>query len=112
MSQPKKYILQFGDGGSHDATVSEASASQQICNEYSWSIIPKQTGLTQQDPVWTIEVSNDDSNWKTYKSNSSNIPIGDGYEDTHLAFQYIRVNYDAKTETTGTVEFELNLKQG
>ncbi len=110
MSKPIKYKFTFGDGTQHDATVSEVSVSQQICFPYEWSIFVDQVALTVNDSVWTIEVSNDNNTFYNYKSNSANIPIIDAYDDTHMAWTYIRINYDSKTESSGTVEFEITLK--
>jgi len=110
MSKPLKYKFTFGDGTAHDATVTEISQSWEVCFNYGWSLFVDQIGLTSSDATWTIEVSNDNSTFYNYKSNSVDIPIIDAYDDIHLSWTYMRINYDAKTETTGTVEFEITLK--
>jgi hypothetical protein len=111
MSKPKKYKFVFGDGTDHDATVSEISLAQEICQRYGWSIAVKQTALGNEGGGWTIEVSNDGINFYNYKVNAVGIAIIDAYDDEHLDWTYMRINYDAQTETAGTVEFEITLKQ-
>jgi len=110
MSKPQKYKFVFTDGVSHDATVSEISLPQEICFPYEWSVFVNQVGLTTSDSTWTIEVSNDNNTFYNYKTNSLNIPVIDAYDDTHFSWTYMRINYDSKTETSGTVEFEITLK--
>lgn len=111
MGKPQTYKFVFSDGTNHDASITEISESQQICSTYGWSIFVAFAGLTSQDSTWTIEVSNDDVNFFNYKINSIGIAIIDAYDDIHLDWQYIRINYNSQTETTGTVEFEITLKQ-
>lgn len=106
MSKPIFINFEFGDGTVHDANVSEASASQSICFRHQWSIAPVVTGLNAV-PAYTIEVSNDDVNWAAYSSEADGADIDQPFDDDHFAWSYIRINYDAKTNTTGTVEFEI-----
>jgi hypothetical protein len=111
MNEPKKTKFIFSDGTSHDATVSETSESIQSCYKYQWSLAPIINGLTAGDPTYTIEVSNDNLTWFEYNNLSTDVSVNDAVDDNHLAWIYMRVVYDAKTETTGTVEFELTQKQ-
>ncbi len=110
MSKPLKYKFEFTDGTAHDATISQVSESFQICFPYEWSVFVDQVGLTNSLGTWTIEVSNDDNTFYNYKSNSVDIPIMDAYDDIHMSWTYMRINYNAQTETSGTVEFEITLK--
>lgn len=111
MSEPKKRKFVFSDGTLHDASVSETSESLQNCFKYDWSLAPVQAGLTTTAPTYTIEVSNDDTNWFDYNNLSTDVAIEDAVDDNHLAWIYIRIVYNAKTESTGTVEFEFTQKQ-
>jgi hypothetical protein len=111
MNEPKKTKFEFGDGTSHDATVSETSQSIQSCYKYEWALAPIKSGLTVGDPTYTIEVSNDDTTWFEYNNLSTNVSVDDAVDDNHLAWVYMRVVYNAGTETTGTIEFELTQKQ-
>ena len=110
MSKPLKYKFVFSDGTDHDASVSEISESWEVCFDYGWSLFVDQISLTSFDSTWTIEVSNDDNTFYNYKSNSIDIPIIDAYDDIHLSWTYMRINYNSNTESTGTVEFEITLK--
>lgn len=74
-------------------------------------ILSNSKGLTAGDPTYTIEVSNDNLTWFEYNNLSTDVSVNDAVDDNHLAWIYMRVVYDAKTETTGTVEFELTQKQ-
>ena len=109
MSAPITITFQFGDGTTHDASVSEASISQAICYKYGWSIAPIIAGLDQA-PEYTIEVSNNNIDFYSYDSLTEGADIAQPFDDVHLDWLYIRINYDAKTNTTGTVEFPLILK--
>lgn len=111
MNEPKKTLFNFSDGTSHDASVSETSDSVQSCYKYEWAVAPITSGLTSADGTWTIEVSNDDVNWFEYNNLSTGVAIVDAVDDNHLAWIYMRIVYDAVTETTGTVSFELTQKQ-
>lgn len=111
MSAPITITFQFSDGTVHDASVSEASISQAICYKYGWSIAPIVAGLGGgATPEYTIEVSNNNTDWFPYDSLTEGADIGQAFDDVHLDWLYIRINYDAKTNTTGTVEFPLILK--
>lgn len=112
MNNPKQTKFNFtSDGTSHDATVSETSESLESCYKYEWSVAPIQSGLSVGDPIYTIEVSNDDTNWFEYNSLSTDVSVDDAVDDIHLAWIYMRIVYNAGTETTGTIEFELTQKQ-
>lgn len=110
MSAPIKKIFQFADGSPHDASVTELSLALEFCLKYEWSIVPKAVGLDQA-PVYTIEVSDDDINWFPYEDRTVDAAIDQPFDDDHLAWTFMRINYDAKTNTTGTVEFCITLKQ-
>ncbi len=109
MSAPITITFQFGDGTTHDASVSEASISQAICYKYGWSIAPIIAGL-DQDPTYTIEVSNNNVDFYPYDTPVVDADIAQPFDDVHLDWLYIRINYNAQTNTTGTVEFPLILK--
>lgn len=106
---PITITFQFSDGTSHDASVSEASISQAICYKYGWSIAPISTGLNQS-PTYTIEVSNNNTDFYPYEDRVVDAAITQPFDDVHIDWLYVRINYDAKTNTTGTVEFPLILK--
>jgi len=109
MSAPITITFQFSDGTSHNASLTEASFSQAICYKYGWSIAPIVAGLDQA-PTYTIEVSNNNIDFFPYESRVEDAAIGQAFDDTHLDWLYIRINYNAQTNTTGTVEFPLILK--
>ena len=105
-----QFDFQFTDGVSHDASVSEASISQEVCFNHFWLLVPRSSGL-DANPVYTIEVSDDDVLWNPYSSSTIDAAIDQGFDDDHLTARYIRVNYDADTNTTGDVEFKITLKK-
>ena len=109
MSAPITLTFQFSDGTSHDASVTEASISQAICYKYGWSIAPVVSGLDQA-PTYTIEVSINNIDFYPYDSPVVDADILQPFDDVHLDWLYIRINYNALTNTTGTVEFPLILK--
>lgn len=111
MNEPKQHNFIFGDGVLHNASVSETSESIRSCYKYEWSIAPITAGLTSAKGEYTIEVSNDNVNWFEYNNLSTDVSIEDAVDDIHLAWVYMRIVYDAKTESTGTVQFELTQKQ-
>jgi len=111
MNEAKTIQFEFGDGTSHDASVSETSNSVTNCYKYEWAVAPVTSGLTSGDATYTIEVSNDNVNWFEYNNLSTDVSIVDAVDDNHLAWIYIRIVYDAKTETTGTIEFNFTTKQ-
>jgi len=111
MSEPISIIFQFGDGGTHDASTSETSASQPVCYQHGWLLTP--IGLTlDANPTYTLEVSNDGTNWQAYDSRITNAAINQPFDDTHMNGLFFRIVYNAQTNTTGTVEFQIVMKQG
>ena len=102
--------FEFEDGIEHNATVSGFSASLQSCYKYNWSLVPILTGTTSNDATYTIEVSNDNVNWFEYNNLSTDVSVEDAVDDIHLAWIYLRIVYNAKTESTGTIRFELTQK--
>ena len=111
MSKPIQRIFQFGDGGTHDASVSEISTPIEICSNYSWLLNPVFDSL-DQNPTWTLEVSHENvnSSFKPYDTPMIDAAIDQAFDDVHLAPTFLRINYDAKTNTTGTVKFPITLK--
>ncbi len=110
MINPKQYPFIFSDGENHDASVSEISEAIQICNNYSWLLVPVSTGL-DQNPTYSFEVSTDNVNWQPYEDVTEDAAINQPFDDTHLPATYIRINYNAQTNTTGSVSFGITLKQ-
>lgn len=110
-NNPQEIIIKFTDGAVHNASVSEASISQLLCSNYGWSISPVSIGLDSA-PKYTIEVSNNDSTWQPYSPETDAAAIDQGFDDSHLVWKYIRINYNADTNTTGTVAFTFTLKRG
>jgi len=109
-NDPQKYTFQFGDGGTHDASVGEASASIQVCYDYAWLLVPKSTGLNDS-PVYSFEVSDDNINWQEYDPLTKDAAINQPFDDTHLTAVWIRINYNPLANTTGTVSFDITLKK-
>ena len=104
-------IFKFGDGEDHDASVSEKSAGVRICFPKGWSLIPEFSGL-DQNPTWTLEVANvdNDADYDPYTSVMEEAAIDQGFDDNHWTFRYARINYNAQTNTTGTVKFDMEKK--
>lgn len=99
----------FGDGATHDASVTETSASLEFCASHFWSLIPVFASL-DASPLWTLEVSNDNVTFSPYDAVTLDAAIAQGFDDNHLAFKYVRVAYDANGNTTGTVSFTMIIK--
>lgn len=97
----------FGDGTTHDASVTETSASIEVCHSNNgWSLFPVSSGLDAA-PTWTLEVSNDNVNFAPYESSIVDTAITQPIEDDHRTFNYWRVAYNAQANTTGTVSFPI-----
>jgi hypothetical protein len=86
---------------------------QGICHSKGWSFEMDQIGLTDESGTWTLEVTDNLAlgNWKSYKSNSIDKPVVDGYDDDHFTWSFLRVVYKSNTETTGTVNPSIFLKK-
>lgn len=112
MSGPINIVFQFLDGGVHDASVSEISVTQEICFNYSWLLNPVISGL-DQNPTYTLEASHENvpSSFKPYDVQMLDAAIDQAFDDDHLAPVWFRINYNAQTNTIGTVEFPLILKK-
>ena len=111
MSNPTKYTFTFtSDGITHDASVSEASESFQVCESYNWLLVPKSSGL-DASPKYSFEVSDDDINWQEFQPETKDRLITQPFQKSDLPGTYFRINYDADTNTTGTVSFDITLKQ-
>lgn len=107
----KTYSLAFafGDGENHDASVSEASVGMEISSNYVWNICPILTGV-DGSPDYTIEVSIDNTNWKTYATEFTSVTTEDACEHDFASWSYIRISYNAQDATTGTLKFYLSTK--
>ena len=55
-------------------------------------------------------VSNNNIDFFPYDTPVVDALIGQAFDDTHLDWLYVRINYDAQLNTIGTVEFPLILK--
>ena len=99
------------DGKTHDAAVSEISESLLVCFDHGWSIFPEFSGL-DADPTYSIEVANIDSpsQFNPYNSLTLDAAIDQPFDDTHLNWLYVRIDYKAVDNTTGTVKFDMELK--
>lgn len=111
MSKPLKYTFNFtSDGITHDASVSEISESLLFCESYNWLLVPKSSGL-DQSPIYSFEVSDDGINWQEFQPETKDVVITQSFQKSDLPGTYFRINYDAQTNTTGTVSFDITLKQ-
>ncbi len=110
MSNSIRIPFNFSDDINHDASVSEISEVQTICFAHFWSLVPGYSGL-DADPLYTIEVSNDNILFNPYSPLTEDAAIDQGFDDTHTNFIYWRINYKANGNTTGNVKFELILKK-
>jgi hypothetical protein len=104
-------VFSFPDGTIHDATIDAVSTSLVTIKNSAWSINPIVSGLSTDKPEYTIQVSNDNISWFDYNNNSNDVKIEDAVDDNHLSWVYIRISYDHKTESTGTVRFVLIQKE-
>ncbi len=94
-----------------DATISFTTDAETICSDYSWALSMGEDSLTTETGTYTVEVSNDNTTWKTYKSTAENVSVIDALDDTHLPWVYFRVVYLPNGETQGTVSPKLTLKR-
>lgn len=104
-----KYDLLIGA----DATV-EQLGQQEVCKSYVWNIEVCLNNLTPgaEDPVITVEYSNDGVKWHQWNSCATNQTDDSvAFFDNILPFLYIRVNYQPNGATTGTVDAKLILKK-
>tara|TARA_R110000782_G_scaffold232884_2_gene319077 strand:- start:1579 stop:1911 length:333 start_codon:yes stop_codon:yes gene_type:complete len=109
MSKPVIITFEFIDGEVHDASVSEISTPVEICYNYNWSLSPNAIGLDAA-PTYSIEVSNNNIDWAAYETPTENAAIDQPFDDIHFAWLFVRINYNAVANTTGSVEFELVFK--
>ena len=110
MSEPIKIQFKFADGLVHNASVSEASEAVQICFNYTWLLVPKSDSLDQA-PTYSFEISDDNITWQPYAPETLDAAINQPFDDTHFPPVFVRINYNAQTNTTGTVSFDLTLKR-
>jgi len=107
---PLKLKFLFSDGENHNASLSEISESIELCHNYGWLLVPKSDSL-DGNPMYSFEISDDDINWQAYESRTENAAIDQGFDDTHMLGTFVRINYNALTNTLGTVAFDITLKQ-
>jgi len=110
MSANIEINFNFGDGTTHDASVSEISEPQLICHDYTWLLVPKSSGL-DASPTYSFEVSDDNINWQEFQPETKDAAIDQPFQKSDLAGLYFRINYNAQTNTTGTVAFTLTGKK-
>lgn len=111
MSTPNKITFNFlSDGLIHNASISEVSDSILICESYNWLLIPKSNGLDAA-PTYSFEVSDDNINWQEFQDETKDALITQPFQKSDLPGLYFRINYDAVANTSGTVSFDITLKQ-
>lgn len=109
MSQIQEIIFLFSGSELHDASQDAISQAQEVCYSHKWSLAPSAVSLNGA-PTYTIEVSNDLTNWAPYEDRTDNAAIDQPFDDTHFAWRYVRINYLANDNTTGTVSFRMVIK--
>lgn len=106
--------LPFKFGESEVLTVSVTtdsnSNSLQIDNSYTWHVIAKEETEITGTPTFTIQVSDDDSEWFEYNTEFSNLEFTEVPENQNLSFNYIRVVIKANGASAGTASFTIGLK--
>lgn len=108
--EPKLLTFNFTDGTLHDATLSENSESIKLEYDYTWSIQPIPDTIVGTSPLYSIEVSNDDTTWVDYDAASTDLDIVNSVDDDRLAFKYMRIAHDANGVTSGDVTYKILLK--
>lgn len=109
---PKLEFNFTSDGKTHDANVSEISESLAVCFSHGWSIFPESVGLNGS-PTYSIEVANIDtpSEFVPYDLLTTDAAIAQPFDDDHLIWLFIRINYKKQDNTSGTVKFDMILKK-
>ena len=110
MSNKKEYF-RFTDGVDHDATINESSESIYVGYNCVWAIVTELTGIVDGPPLYTVQVSDDEVKWDNYRSASTDVDVNNPVDDTHLAFDYIRIVHNANGATTGSVKYKLCIKR-
>jgi len=88
------------------------STSQELCFNYAWHLQVVKTGA-DGNPLLTIEVSNDNTNWDKLHSLSTNyVLINDSvtFKRSVSPFKYVRICVTSNGVTTGTINAKINIK--
>ena len=106
-----EFIFTSDASSTHDASVTEVSEVLEVCYNHGWSLAPEVSGL-DGSPTYSIEVANINSptQFAPYKTETLDADILQPFDDTHINWLYVRINYKAVDNTTGTVKFEMILK--
>lgn len=112
MLEPKLLDFTWTDGVNHDVLLAENSNSIKLVQNYKWSIQPIPDTVVGTSPLYTVQVSNDDIDWDDYDVLSTNVDIINAVDDTHLAFNYVRIVHIPNGVTSGNVTYKINLKRG
>ncbi len=94
-----------------DATNTFTTDAIKLIRSYDWNVILIPSGLDANYKV-TLEVSDDNVNFVTYKLDAQTMPFGENsiIFDSLLAGEYFRVSYDPDANSTGTITMTLNVK--
>jgi len=98
----------FGDGVTHDGTVTESSISLIVDFESTWSIVPVLGSLVGQG-LYTVEVSNG-AGWFEYATEFTDVVTEDSVTHDSMEYNQLRISYRQSSVSSGTVEFQLTKK--
>lgn len=104
-----KVLLKIGGNPAVDvdATIDFTTDAYTFCNSHDWAISLTTVGLVG-DPVYTVQVSNDEITWYDYALEATNVAIIDSIAHDRMSFLHLRVKYLALTTTSGTVDVFLS----
>ncbi len=108
---PKTIDFVFTDGTDHDVTLAENSDSQELTQNYIWSVQPILDSIVGTSPLYTIQVSTNDVDWVDYDTDSTDIDVVNSVDDDRMAFNYMRIVHTPNGVTSGDITYKLNLKQ-
>jgi len=80
-----------------------------FCFNSVWSFITVDN-TTGGAPKYTLECSNDGTNWYEYNPASTNVSLGESLMDDKLPWVYFRIVYASGGGVTGTTSMEMTLK--
>jgi len=78
-------------------------------NSHDWSVTLVGSGIIGGPGTYTVQVSNDNSNWFDWDVTTTNVALADSAGNDHLGYAFIRFKYLKGTTTAGTIDAKLGL---
>lgn len=111
MEKKIKHKFVFSGVTNVDVTSDATSAAIVLPENYIWSITPQVVVSITGSPTYTVQVSNNGTDWFDYTSDLTDAAITFSADVQGFGYQLMRIDFTSAGASDGEVEFLLWAKQ-